>query len=196
MKSDEINSKGRKSGWLLTERKETGRGHWGGGGLLGSLTCSFLELGAGHVGYVVCENSSSWTLVLRVGFAIYVKFGQECTLTKRLPASKIALSRTALMWFMCFCLLKTVLFFQKWFFHCCINIIHHGKPSFHAVQTAVSSGPMLASPLYRLCCLLARPALLRTCAGLESQTPSQMLRLILGSEGEKKIPLIDNGMRQ
>lgn len=48
---------------------------------------------------------------------------------------------------MCLCLLKTVQFFQKRFFHCCINIIHHGKLSLHTVQTAVSSGPMLVGPL-------------------------------------------------
>lgn len=112
-------------------------------------------------------------------------------LKKILPSSEITLSRSMLMRFMCLCVLITVHFFQKRFFHCYINIIHHGKFSFHTVQTAVSSGPMLVSPLYGLFCLLARPALLSTCAHLESLNPSQMLWLI--SCLAEKVPLIDNG---
>ena len=46
-----------------------------------------------------------------------------------------------LVGFMCLCLLKTAQFFQKRFSHCCISIIHRGKPSFHTVQTAVSRAP-------------------------------------------------------
>lgn len=52
---------------------------------------------------------------------------------------------------------------------------------------------MLASPLYGRFCLLARPALLSTCARLEAQIrpiPDALANFVFS----RKIPLIDNGM--
>ena len=135
------------------------------------------------------ENSSSCIPGLCVNFYL-CQTSVRTYLKKILPGSESTLSGSMLMRFVCLCVLITVQFFQKWFFHCYINIIHHGKFSFHTIQTAVSSGPMLASPLYGLFCLLARPALLSTCAHLESLNPSQMLWLI--SCLAEKVPLIDN----
>ena len=140
----------------------------------------FLDPGAGHMGLLTLRKfikpyagSPRELLDLcQTSMRTYVK--------KILPSSEITPSRSMLKRFMCLCVLITAQFFPKRFFHCYINIIHRGKFSFHTVQTAVSAGPMLASPLYGLFCLLARPVLLSTCARLESLNPSQMLRLISG----------------
>ena len=55
----------------------------------------------------------------------------------------------------------------------------------HCTDSCVP-GPTLARPLYRLVCLLARPARLSTCVLLESLAPTQMLWLTSHFTRKKK----------